>query len=205
MKRGAGRDSSAGADSPRLAVIIALCIASCLLIYAAERFSGGKIRADREARRMALLQSVITQEYDNDPLRDRVAITSAAWGGEERVLFAHRTRKGGVVNGFVAYPVPARGYNGVIALLVGVAADGRVTGARVLRHRETEGLGDRVHQGRSDWLEGFRGASLGGVPGLGVEGISGATVSSGGVVEAVEILLREYWRERGVFLGGSGP
>ena len=59
------------------------------------------------------------------------------------------------------FVVTARdGYAGPIRLLIGIAMDGTVTGIRVLEHRETPGLGDRIETTKSDWVLQFDGHSL---------------------------------------------
>ena len=59
------------------------------------------------------------------------------------------------------FVVSARdGYAGPIRILVGIAMDGTVTGVRVLEHRETPGLGDRIETTKSDWVLQFDGHSL---------------------------------------------
>ena len=59
------------------------------------------------------------------------------------------------------FVVTARdGYSGPIRLLIGISADGVVTGVRVLEHRETPGLGDRIESSRSDWVFQFDGRSM---------------------------------------------
>ncbi len=59
------------------------------------------------------------------------------------------------------FVVSARdGYAGPIRLLIGIAMDGTVTGVRVLEHRETPGLGDRIETTKSDWVLQFDGHSL---------------------------------------------
>jgi electron transport complex protein RnfG len=52
------------------------------------------------------------------------------------------------------------GYSGDIELIVGVNADGSIAGVRVLSHKETPGLGDKVDLRKSDWILGFNGRSL---------------------------------------------
>ncbi len=60
------------------------------------------------------------------------------------------------------FAVTARdGYAGAIRVLVGIEYDGTVTGIRILEHRETPGLGDRIVSSRSDWVFQFDGHSLG--------------------------------------------
>ena len=59
-------------------------------------------------------------------------------------------------------PATARdGYSGDIRALVGVRRDGSVAGVRVVAHRETPGLGDKVDLRKSDWILDFNERSLG--------------------------------------------
>lgn len=54
-----------------------------------------------------------------------------------------------------------KGYSGNISLLIGIAPDNHtLLGARVLAHKETPGLGDKIEIRVSDWIESFRGQSL---------------------------------------------
>lgn len=60
------------------------------------------------------------------------------------------------------FAVTARdGFSGPIRVLVGVEYGGAVTGVRILQHRETPGLGDKIESTRSDWVFQFDGRSLG--------------------------------------------
>ncbi|MCH7898181.1 MAG: electron transport complex subunit RsxG [Proteobacteria bacterium] len=60
------------------------------------------------------------------------------------------------------FAVTARdGYAGAIRVLIGIEYDGTVTGIRILEHRETPGLGDKIVASRSDWVFQFDGRSLG--------------------------------------------
>ncbi len=60
------------------------------------------------------------------------------------------------------FAVTARdGYAGAIRVLLGLRYDGTITGIRILEHRETPGLGDKIVASRSDWVYQFDGRSLG--------------------------------------------
>jgi electron transport complex protein RnfG len=60
------------------------------------------------------------------------------------------------------FAVTARdGFSGPIRVLVGMDYAGAVTGVRILQHRETPGLGDKIESTRSDWVFQFDGRSLG--------------------------------------------
>lgn len=52
------------------------------------------------------------------------------------------------------------GYAGPIRILLGIDVNGVVTGLRILEHRETPGLGDKIEETRSDWVYQFNGKSL---------------------------------------------
>ena len=52
------------------------------------------------------------------------------------------------------------GFSGPIELLIGIRANGALTGVRVLAHRETPGLGDLIEESKSDWVLQFAGKSL---------------------------------------------
>ena len=58
------------------------------------------------------------------------------------------------------------GFAGPIRLLIGIAANGQLTGIRVLDHRETPGLGDGIESDKSDWIHQFTGRSPGDPPAL---------------------------------------
>ncbi len=67
----------------------------------------------------------------------------------------------------------AAGYNGNVEIIVGIGADGLITGTEVLKHEETVGLGSRIAG------EDFRNQFIGKDSSLsGVDTIGGSTVSS---------------------------
>ena len=97
------------------------------------------------------------------------------------------------------FAVTAReGYAGPIRILVGVGIDGVVTGVRIVEHRETPGLGDRIDQSRSDWVYQFDGRSLGNpvearwlldVDGGDFDQLTGASVTPRAVIKAIRDTL----------------
>lgn len=53
------------------------------------------------------------------------------------------------------------GYSGAITLLVAVNyADTHLTGVRVVEHKETPGLGDKIEVAKDDWILAFKGKFL---------------------------------------------
>ena len=95
----------------------------------------------------------------------------------------------------LAFQVEGRGYAGEIDVLLGLDADGRILGARVLSHKETPGLGDKIEVAKDDWILAFDGLSLGDPPperwavkkdGGDFDQFSGATITPRAVVRALK-------------------
>ncbi len=77
-----------------------------------------------------------------------------------------------------------------IRVLVGVGADGAVTGVKLLKISETPGMGMKTNNPR--WLAQFVGGtsfSLDGRTGAGIDGVTSATKSSRAVVNAVNMAV----------------
>jgi len=104
------------------------------------------------------------------------------------------------------FVVSARdGYAGAIRFLVGVSMDGTVTGVRVLEHRETPGLGDRIETTKSDWVLQFDGHSLRDPEptGWAIKGdggqfdqLTGASVTPRAIIKAVKETLTYFGANR---------
>ena len=86
------------------------------------------------------------------------------------------------------------GYNGRIQLLVGITDEGVLTGVRVITHKETPGLGDKIETRVSDWINSFNDQSLRSTPesawavkkdGGSFDQFTGATITPRAIVSAV--------------------
>ena len=136
--------------------------------------------------------------HDNNPVNDTLTLTNAE--GKELTVF--RARKGGRVTG-VAYEIFGSGYAGEIKLMMGIDADGKVLGVRVLAHKETPGLGDKIEVKKGPWIERFTGLSVGNPPierwkvkkdGGDFDQFAGATITPRGVLKAIRSGL-EFFAE----------
>lgn len=97
------------------------------------------------------------------------------------------------------------GYVAPIDLIVAITPTGKVGAVHVLAHRETPGLGDAIVSNRSEWLEQFVGRSLESTPAMkwntknaggDFDGITGATVTSRAVIDAVHNALLYFAQHR---------
>lgn len=148
-----------------------------------------------------LNQLVPAASYDNALLDDHITVMHAAALGTDKPVTVYRARKAGQPVAVVIAPVAPDGYSGRIKLLVGIRADGRLSGVRVVTHRETPGLGDAIDEQRSDWIYGFDGRSLGNPPaakwavkkdGGEFDQLTGATITPRAIVKAVKQTLLYY-------------
>ncbi len=117
-----------------------------------------------ENERLVLLRtlnSVIAPDlYDNDIVHDTVRILDKKLLGSIKEIIVYRARKDNKNIAAALTVIAPNGYNGAIVLLVGIKFSGEITGVRVVKHRETPGLGDGIDIQRSNWIEKFTGKSL---------------------------------------------
>lgn len=113
--------------------------------------------------RLALLGSfsvlVPPASVDNDMATDMLLVRRPDLLGTETTK-VYRGRLRGEPVAVVLDPIVPDGYAGPIKLLVAVRRDGTLGGVRVLSHKETPGLGDRIEETKSGWLHSFNDKSL---------------------------------------------
>jgi electron transport complex protein RnfG len=120
------------------------------------------IKHNEELTLLKKLNNIIPADsYDNDLLQDIITLKANPLLGTDEQSLAYRARKNKKNVAVVFSSIAPNGYNGPIHLLVGIRADGVLAGVRVVKHRETPGLGDVVSSTHSDWILGFDGKSLG--------------------------------------------
>ncbi|MBV1914554.1 MAG: electron transport complex subunit RsxG [Pseudomonadales bacterium] len=118
------------------------------------------LEQQRRVKEKALFQLIPEQAMDNVLLEDTLPISARTLLADGTTDLAYIARKDGEVVGVILPVVSTEGYSGKIGLIVGINADGSLAGVRILSHRETPGLGDKVDLNKSDWLLGFDGKSL---------------------------------------------
>jgi electron transport complex protein RnfG len=159
----------------------------------------------RENEREALLSGINAliphDEYDNAILQDTLILPPSKLLATEEPSQVYRARKDGQPVAAVFTAVAPNGYSGKIKMLVGVYYDGSLAGVRVINHKETPGLGDKIDEKRTDWILQFEGLSLDN-PGSAkwkvkkdggeFDQFTGATITPRAVVSAVKHSL-EYF------------
>ena len=127
------------------------------------------IDASAQEGKLRLISEVLAPaSYDNALLEDFIIIGPTPQLGLDEGGRIYRARRAGEPAALVLEAVAPDGYSGRIQLVVAVNADGRLSGVRVVGHKETPGLGDYIDP-RKDrnktqpWIGQFAGLSLGDV------------------------------------------
>ncbi len=159
---------------------------------------------ERQALLDKLQVLVPAASVDNDMIEDSLVVHDPELLGADQTTVYRGRRAGKPVAAVFTSVVPS-GYSGPIKLLVAVRRDGSLGGVRVITHKETPGLGDKIEEERSDWIHSFRDKSLtdphlqywgvkrdGGV----FDQFTGATITPRAIVKAVRDTLL-YAAKRG--------
>jgi electron transport complex protein RnfG len=184
---------------------------STLVAFTYQR-TADRIVANERASLLRQLNALVPPEsIDNDIIEDRLTVSDPDRLGDDQTRVYLGRKQGRPVAAVFTTLVP-NGYSGPIKLLVAVRTDGTLGGVRVVSHRETPGLGDKIEERRSDWIDGFRDKSLsnpaasrwkvkrdGGV----FDQFTGATITPRSIVEAVKKTLLYFQDEGGRLFGAQ--
>lgn len=190
------REPSIWAGAATLAVLAAICTA---LVAFTHELTRDRIAENQQRFLEESLQPVLEGLDYEGTLSESVLTVAAPHdlpGTEDATIYRLYADQQPLAALFIV--TPKNGYAGPIRLLIGVDADGEVLRVRVLEHRETPGLGNRIEAEKSDWIEIFRGKSLGSPvtdqweirrDGGAFDQLSGASITSRAVVQAVRDTL----------------
>jgi electron transport complex protein RnfG len=184
--------------------LAAICALVALLLLLGNQLTHEQIAVQQEADRLAVLRQVLPSRlYDNNPLADAFSVQDAELGAVE----VYPARKDGRLVA-VAFQVGNIGYGGTILHLVALSSEGQILGVRVLSHKETPGLADKIEVAKHDWITRFDGLSLGNPPleqwkvkkdGGQFDQFAGATITPRAVVKAVKSALDYFAQHRATF------
>ena len=116
-------------------------------------------RLDEDLKK-SLQEVVPATLYDNDLLQDTLTIPSADYNIGANETTVYLAKKDGKVTAVCFKFIAPDGYSGAINMIIGIDRDGNILGVRVLSHKETPGLGDKIEVAKSTWILNFVGRSL---------------------------------------------
>ena len=194
---------------PLLTILLVglIAAASAVLVTTSWQFSAGRIAANERARLIASLSSVLDPvllERDLDPVL--LSVTDEVLLGTDEPVDVFVPVDGTTPLAAIFASVAPHGYNAPIHLLIGISIPtSRITGVRVVSHRETPGLGDLIDIAKSRWILQFDGKAVNDPPASdwavrqedgAFDAITGATVTPRAVIAAVHDTLLYFEAHR---------
>jgi len=172
-------------------LLLIFTMVSILFVSWTQDTTQEKIQYNEEQLLIKRLAELVSN-YDNDILKEKYDQVLTLHGINQTIGIYPAKRNGQTFAYLVEHTYP-NGYNGSIRLLTGISIDETLLGVRVVAHKETPGLGDKIETRKSDWIKQFTGLSLsnptqdnwkvkrdGGV----FEAFTGATITPRAIVSA---------------------
>ena len=171
------------------------CCVVAGLLGATNMVTKDKIAAINLEKTQEAMKAVVA-DGENSTFSDALELTeemkAAALAGGGTLTEAYEVQVGGASAGY-ALKVVASGSQGNIEMMVGLDAEGAVTGVSIVKHSETAGIGTKVADneltasgvGVLDQFQGMSAADGTLSVGSNVDAITGATVSTRGVTAGV--------------------
>jgi electron transport complex protein RnfG len=174
-----------------------------------------EIKKSEDAEKMKLINQLVPVAlYDNDIIKDTLAIPADELLGTEDTTLAYRARLKGEDSAVVLESVAPDGYSGRIWLILAVRANGELAGVRVVTHKETPGLGDYIELPKSPWIKDFDGKSRAlykdadwkvKKDGGQFDYMAGATITPRAIVKAVNKALIYFEQNRDKLFAAAAP
>ncbi len=195
-------------------VLAAFAVAGSAILAAANRATAEQIAANELAVLEGQLSALLPAgEYDNDLLADTIEVELPSTLSPDLTETVYRARRAGQPVAAILPVTAPNGYTGAIRMLVGIRHNGSIAAVRVVKHRETPGLGDGIDIQRSDWIRQFDGRSLRHPnperwkvrkDNGDFDQLTGATITPRAVVGAVRAALEYYRQHRDMLYAEDG-
>ncbi|QCI20856.1 electron transport complex subunit RsxG [Buchnera aphidicola (Hyperomyzus lactucae)] len=148
----------------------------------------------KEKEKKILLEQVIPSKIYNTFKKELYIIKNKYLGDYKThnlwVLFKNKKAKAAIVE-----TIAPDGYSGSINMLVAAYFNGKIIGVRVLSHKETPGIGDKIELSVSNWITKFSNMSVSSLEdkhfalkkyGGEIEQFTGATITPQSVTNAIK-------------------
>ncbi|MDB3972560.1 electron transport complex subunit RsxG [bacterium] len=139
-------------------LLLIFTMVSVLFVSLTQDTTQEKIQYNEEQLLIKRLAELVSN-YDNDILKEKYDQVVTLHGIKQKIGIYPAKRNGQTFAYLVEHTYP-NGYNGSIRLLTGISVDETLLGVRVVAHKETPGLGDKIETRKSDWIKQFTGLSL---------------------------------------------
>lgn len=197
-----------------IALAIFALVCTALLAVTNEATKDRIAEEERLFTLRTLSEMVPATLYDNDLVTDSFQLIAPNYLGNANPKTIYRARNNDAPVAAVISATAPNGYSGPIELLVAVNTHGKLMGVRVVKHKETPGLGDGIEIQRNDWITDFDGRSLSNPGNRGwavkkdhgvFDQLTGATITPRAVVKAVHLCLQYFEKQQSlIFSAESG-
>ncbi|NOI32519.1 electron transport complex subunit RsxG [Vibrio cyclitrophicus] len=141
-------------------VLAIFACASTGLVAVTHYLTKDQIKQQEQAQLLSVLNQVIPHNLHDNELFSACTLVEAEELGTEQAMPAYIATLNGEPSAIAIEAIAPDGYNGAIKVIVGMKIDGTILGTRVLSHRETPGLGDKIDLRVSDWILSFSGKQV---------------------------------------------
>lgn len=157
-------------------ILAMICLVAAGLLSGVNALTKERILAQAQAEEEASLKEVIPEGVSFEAVKS----------GEEILYYQANDQEGKFVG--AAFKATGKGYSSNIETIVGMQRDGTISAIKILSQNETPGLGARVAE--SDFTGQFKNKT----DLSQVQAITGATISSGAVIDSVKEKAEEIKR-----------
>lgn len=163
--------------------------------------------AEAEMRAKVEAIRAVAPAFDNNPFAEKLMVLPE---GETDSLTVYPAKKGSTLVGFAIESYTQKGFSGLIRVMVGFDAEGRLVDFSVLQHSESPGLGSRIpewyhEKSETGGIRDMRGLDMkASAPltvskdGGKVDAITAATISSRAFLDAVNRAWRTFSSLEGI-------
>lgn len=153
----------------------------------------GPIQASKDNRELQAIMEIIPGGFDNDPFSEKTIITTS---DNQSRLEMYPIRNDGVITALAIKSYSNKAFGGKIEVIVGISLDGKISGYKIVDHKETPGLGTKVmdakfsHQfiGLNPDKTNFKVKQDGGD----IDAVTAATISSRAVIDSIQRAYDAY-------------
>jgi len=187
-------------------ILAGFALAISAIVALTHQVTKAQITKQETKQLLRILDQVIAADsYDNELYKHCVPTNSLQFLGSSKEQRAFVALQGSTPVAIALETIAPNGYNGNINLIVGLSANGTVTGVRTLSHQETPGLGDKIEIIKDQWVLSFNGKQLDShkdqrwlvkKDGGQFDQFTGATITPRAVVQAVKNTVIYFERNK---------
>jgi electron transport complex protein RnfG len=138
-------------------VLATFAIVCTTIVGIVHSLTKDEIATQKQQQLIKQLSQVVNPDSHNNEMANDCFMIDVPELGSSTLQKAYLAKKDNTPVAVALTATAPDGYNGNIKMLIGIKADGVVSGVRVLEHNETPGLGDKVELRKDDWITSFNG------------------------------------------------